>query len=173
MKTGSVALNLSPMKRSLLMVMACVSAIALVAAGEINRRDAVLYNATPSVPTGFYVRADTPVREGAFVTVRAADVADAYASLRHFTDDGDRFIKRVAARAGVRVCAEGESVTVGAIAYVRQTHDSAGRTLPTWEGCHVLHAGEVFLMGETPDSFDSRYFGIVREDAIEGVWKRL
>jgi type IV secretory pathway protease TraF len=28
-------------------------------------------------------------------------------------------------------------------------------------------------MGETADSFDSRYFGIVREDAIEGVWKRL
>lgn len=162
------------MKRTQAIVLAlCAGAIALLAAAEWRRGDVILFNATPSVPTGFYVRSDTPVREGAFVTVRAADVADAYASLRHFTDDGDRFIKRVAARSGVRVCGDGDSVTVGAYVYVRQRHDRAGRTLPTWEGCHVLHAGEVFLMGETPDSFDSRYFGIVREDAIEGVWKRL
>lgn len=148
-------------------------AIAMIAASELHRGDLVLLNATPSVPTGFYVRADAPVREGAFVTVRAADVAPSYASLRHFTDDGDRFIKRVAARAGVRVCAEGENVAVGAFSYARQRRDSAGRTLPTWEGCHVLHDGEVFLMGDTPDSFDSRYFGVVREDAIEGVWRPL
>lgn len=162
------------MKRTEIIVLAlCAGAIALLAAGEWRRGDVVLFNATPSVPTGFYVRSDAPMREGAFVTVRAADVARGYASLRHFTDDGDRFIKRIAARSGVRVCAEGERVTVGANAYVRQSRDNAGRTLPTWEGCHVLHAGEVFLMGETPDSFDSRYFGIVREDAIEGVWQRL
>lgn len=148
-------------------------AIGLLAVGELHRGDVVLFNATPSVPTGFYVRADAPVHEGAFVTVRAADVAPSYASLRHFTDDGDRFIKRVAARAGVRACAAGERVTVGANSYTRQTHDSAGRTLPTWEGCHVLHDGELVLMGDTPDSFDSRYFGVVREDAIEGVWRPL
>jgi conjugative transfer signal peptidase TraF len=162
------------MKRSLLMVViAGAGAIALLAAAELSRRDVVLFNATPSVPTGFYVRSDAPVREGVFVTVRAADVARDYAAMRHFADIGDRFIKRVAARAGVRVCGNGASVQVGAQTLTRATHDSAGRALPTWEGCHVLHAGEMFLMGETPDSFDSRYFGIVSEDAIEGVWKRL
>lgn len=162
------------MKRSNLVVLtACGVTLALLAAGWINRRDGVLYNASPSVPTGFYVRIDAPVREGAFVTVRAADVAGAYAALRHFTDDGDRFIKRVAARAGTEVCAHAETVTVGEVSFARAERDSAGRALPTWEGCHVLQADELFLMGETPDSFDSRYFGIVREDAIEGVWRRL
>ena len=162
------------MKRTQIIVLALgAGAIALLAAGELHRGDLVLFNATPSVPTGFYVRSDTPVRQGAFVTVRAADVASAYASLRHFTDDGDRFIKRVAARSGVRVCAGGDTVTVGENTYTRQIRDSMGRILPTWEGCQVLHDGEVVLMGDTPDSFDSRYFGIVREDAIEGVWKRL
>jgi conjugative transfer signal peptidase TraF len=172
--TDCRVLNLLFMKRSLLMVVTiCAGAIALLAAAELNRRDVVLFNASPSVPTGLYVRSDAPLREGAFVTVRAADVARDYAALRHFTDTGDRFIKRVAARAGARVCGDGDSVSVGAETLMRATHDSAGRALPTWEGCHVLHAGEMFLMGETPDSFDSRYFGIVREDAIEGVWKRL
>ena len=162
------------MKRTRIIVLAlCAGAVALLAASEWRRGDVVLFNATPSVPTGFYVRSDARVHEGAFVTVRAADVAGDYAAMRHFTDDGDRFIKRVAAREGDRVCAEGERVSLGAETLTRATRDSAGRALPTWEGCHVLHAGEVFLLGETPDSFDSRYFGIVREDAIEGVWKRL
>lgn len=162
------------MKRSRIIILAlCAGAVALLAAGELRRGDVVLFNATPSVPTGFYVRTETPVREGAFVTVRAVDVVGDYASLRHFTNDGDRFIKRIAARSGVRVCAEAELVTVGANTFTRQTQDSAGRTLPTWEGCHVLHDGEMFLMGETPDSFDSRYFGVVREDVIEGVWRPL
>lgn len=162
------------MKRSLLMVViAGAGAIALLAAAELNRRDVVLFNSTPSVPTGFYVRSDAPPHEGAFVTVRAAAVARDYAEMRHFTDTGDRFIKKVAARAGVRVCGDGASVRVGAQTLTRATHDSAGRVLPTWKGCHLLHAGEVFLIGETADSFDSRYFGVVREDAIEGVWRRL
>jgi conjugative transfer signal peptidase TraF len=162
------------MKRpALIALVLSAGAVALLAAAELNRRDVVLFNATPSVPPGLYVRSDTPVREGAFVTVRAADVARDYAVMRHFTDTGDRFIKRVAARAGVRVCGDGDSVSVGAETLTRATRDSAGRTLPTWEGCHVLHAGEVFLIGETPDSFDSRYFGSVREDVIEGVWRRL
>lgn len=162
------------MKRPGLIALALsAGAVALLAAAELNRRDVVLFNATPSVPTGFYVRSDAPPSEGAFVTVRAADVARDYAAMRHFTDTGDRFIKRVAARGGARVCGDGDRVSVGAETLIRATHDSAGRALPTWEGCHVLHAGEVFLMGQTPDSFDSRYFGIVREDAIEGVWKRL
>lgn len=162
------------MKRTQVIVLALsAGAVALLAAGEWRRGDVVLFNATPSVPTGFYVRSDALVHEGAFVTVGAADVAGDYAAVRGFTDTGDRFIKRVAAREGVRVCAEGERVRVGAETLTRATHDSAGRALPTWEGCHVLHAGEVFLLGETADSFDSRYFGIVREDAIEGVWKRL
>ena len=160
-------------QRQIIVLALCVGAIALVAAGELHRGDVVLFNATPSVPRGFYARTDAPVLEGALVTVRAGDVAGDYAAVRQFTDDGNRFIKRVAARVGVRVCAEGESVTVGEVAYARQRRDSLGRALPTWEGCHVLHDGEVFLMGDTPDSFDSRYFGVVREDAIEGVWRPL
>ena len=48
------------------------------------------------------------------------------------------------------------------------------RTLPSpWKACRQLHAGEVLLLSErTPDSFDGRYFGAVREGDIIGraVW---
>lgn len=35
----------------------------------------------------------------------------------------------------------------------------------------TLAVDEVFLMGDTPDSFDSRYFGPVNTADIEGVWR--
>lgn len=148
-------------------------ALALLGAAQLNRQDLALYNASPSVPVGLYLRSSAPVRSGSFVTVRARDVAPDYAARRNFTKDGDRFIKRVAARAGERICADGDTVTVSARTYLRQAHDSAGRALPSWNGCRVLQAGEAVLMGDTPDSFDSRYFGVVRESAIEGVWIRF
>jgi type IV secretory pathway protease TraF len=142
----------------------------LVRAGSAS--PLVLYNGSPSVPVGFYLRTDA--REpGAFVTVRAAAVAPAYARLRGFDDDSDRFIKRIAAGAGARVCAEGAAVTLGRRTLRRALRDSTQRPLPAWSGCRTLRADEVFLLGDGDDSFDSRYFGPVRLDLIDGVWRPL
>jgi len=163
------------MKRSQLIVLALgVGAIGLLAAGELNRRDVLLFNATPSVPTGFYVRTDAPMHEGAFVSVRAVDVAEDYATLRRFTDAGDRFIKRIAANEGDSVCTDGDVIRINdrTVAH-RAAHDSQGRALPHWRGCRTLSSNEIFLMGDTPDSFDSRYFGPVSADDIEGVWRPI
>lgn len=135
---------------------------------------ALIYNPSPSVPRGFYVRAHEPVAVGAFVTLRAADASPAYAQARDFTDRTDRFIKRVAAVGGTLVCAEGDRVTVpGRAPMARLAQDSAGRVLPSWDGCRTLGADEVFLLGDTADSFDSRYWGPVHMTAINGVWRPL
>ena len=135
---------------------------------------ALIYNPSPSVPRGFYVRDSGPVRLGAFVTLRAVDASPAYARARDFTDRNDRFVKRVAATGGTRVCAEGDHVTVpGRGAIARLARDTAGRVLPSWDGCRALAADEVFLLGDTADSFDSRYWGPVRLTAIDGVWRPL
>ena len=106
--------------------------------------------------------------------MRAADASPAYARARDFTDRTDRFIKRVAATGGTQVCAEGDRVTVpGRGAVARLTRDTAGRVLPSWDGCRTLGADEVFLLGDTAYSFDSRYWGPVRISAIDGVWRPL
>ena len=55
----------------------------------------------------------------------------------------------------------------------RLAWDTAGRVLPSWDGCRTLAADEVFLLGDTADSFDSRYWGPVRTTAIDGVWRPL
>jgi conjugative transfer signal peptidase TraF len=147
---------------------------ALLAVASANGRDWLLYNHTPSVPVGWYARSSDEVVIGALVTVRARDVALDYAAARNFTDAGDRFIKRIAANDGDNVCADGETIRINdrTVAH-RAVHDSQGRALPHWSGCRVLSADELFLMGDTPDSFDSRYFGPVSADDIEGVWRKL
>ncbi len=150
------------------------AAIALLAVASVNARDWLIYNHTPSVPTGWYVHSSDELARGALVTVRAQDVATDYAALRNFTDRSDRFIKRIAAIDGDRVCADEDSIRINdrTVAH-RATHDSQGRALPHWSGCRELSADEVFLMGDTPDSFDSRYFGPVCIADIEGSWRKL
>lgn len=156
------------------LVPATLAAGALLAATLSTTADLLIYNPSASVPRGLYVRTETPVRPGAFVTVRAADVAFDYARLRNFTDTGDRFIKRVAASQGQIVCAEGATVSIGGARRVhRFERDAYGRRLPSWNGCRTLSRDEVFLLGDTPDSFDGRYWGPVRRDQIEGVWRPL
>jgi conjugative transfer signal peptidase TraF len=148
------------------------AAIALLAVASVNGRDWLLYNHTPSVPPGWYMRSADVIALGAFVTVRAQDVAPDYAAARSFADRGDRFIKRIAASYGDSVCAEGETIRINdrTVAH-RAVQDNQGRALPHWSGCRTLSADEVFLMGDTPDSFDSRYFGPVSAADIEGVWR--
>jgi type IV secretory pathway protease TraF len=133
----------------------------------------ILYNASASAPVGFYVRSTTTVSIGSYVTVRAASVAPAYAAFRDFDDVDDRFIKRVAAGYGAEVCAEGDWVRVGARLLVRHRRDASGRPLPAWSGCRVLAHDEFFLLGDTDDSFDSRYWGPVRRHDVEAVWLPL
>lgn len=134
--------------------------------------DVVIYNASPSMPQGIYVRMHSPIVRHSIVTVRARDVALNYATARRFTDADDRFLKRVAALDGDVVCALGARVTINhTITLQRRTVDSVGRALPTWSGCRRLN-GQIFLIGDTADSFDGRYWGPVASELVEGVWRR-
>jgi conjugative transfer signal peptidase TraF len=144
--------------------------IGFVAVSKVS--DVVVYNASPSMPQGIYVRMHSPIVRQSIVTVRARDVALNYATARRFTDANDRFLKRVVALDGDVVCALGARVTINhTITLQRRTVDNGGRALPTWSGCRRLN-DQVFLIGDTADSFDGRYWGPVASDLIEGVWRR-
>jgi type IV secretory pathway protease TraF len=132
-----------------------------------GRRDRILPMETLAKPLTRDVR-------GAIVTVQAVDVAPGYAAERNFTDPGDRFLKRVVGASGDVVCGSGAQVTLNdAPVAERHERDSAGRALPTWPCCVPLDQGHVFLLGETPDSFDGRYWGPTPIDRIEGVWRPI
>ena len=48
-----------------------------------------------------------------------------------------------------------------------------GAPLPTWRGCRRLNEEELFLLGDTPSSFDSRYFGPVARSRVTGVYREI
>ncbi|HYD86730.1 MAG TPA: S26 family signal peptidase [Vitreimonas sp.] len=158
-------------------------AAALAAAALAAPRDLLIYNHSPSVPEGFYVRTSAPIAVDAFVTVRARDVAPQEAHRRGFDDASDRFIKRVAAAAGAHVCGDGQRLTITgddrggrehiAVRVILQDRDDDTRRPVGWRGCRTLAASEVLLLGDSDDSFDGRYWGPVSVDLIEGVWRKL
>ena len=160
--------------RSLLVLVAVTATLAAAGFALPAAEDLILYNHTPSTPIGLYVRTEGPIQRGAFATVRAADVAPAAARRRGFDGPRDRFIKRVAAIGGDHVCTYGTELLInGAPAATRLERDGQGAQLPAWMGCRTLGADEILLLGDTPYSFDGRYWGPVRVTQIEGVWRQF
>lgn len=156
------------MKRVLALSLLVAACAALMTA---HAHPVMIFNPSQSVPSGFYLRSGEPPRRGDFVTVAAFEVAPEYAALRGYADRSDRFLKRVAATEGQLVCAKDEMISIdGAQVATRIERDIEGRTLPSWDGCRRLGGGELFLLGDTVDSFDGRYWGPVTMNLIEGVW---
>lgn len=109
-----------------LLLLASALSASLLTASKLP--DIVVYNASPSMPQGFYARTNAPLVRGSIVTVRARDAAPAYARARHYIDANDRFLKRVAASHGDMVCAEGDIVIVNRTTILeRRAVDAAGR----------------------------------------------
>ena len=131
----------------------------------------VVYNASASVPVGWYGVAEAEtVTVGDLVIARPPMRAETLLAERGYLAAGVPILKFVAARAGQRVCRTDEAVTIDdrEVALARG-RDGAGRALPRWNGCRVLGPGEVFLLNAAaPDSFDGRYFGPVPTNSIIG-----
>jgi conjugative transfer signal peptidase TraF len=131
----------------------------------------VLVNESASLPKGLYVRAfvGAPAR-GDVVATRPPRDARAYLAGRGAPADL-LLLKRVAALDGDEVCARDGLMDIAKLRLATRSHDRDGRPLPAWRGCRRLASDEVFLLGDTPDSFDGRYFGPVRRQALEGVFR--
>lgn len=153
----------------------CLPVLALSALGGAadHARGLFLVNESPSLPEGLYVRtADRRPDRGAVVAVPQPPVAQAYLGPLGMPAEV-LLLKRVAAVGGDVVCSDeaavrwpGGRAPVGAV-------DRRGRPLPRWAGCRRLAADELFLLGDTPASFDSRHFGPVSRSAVAGVYREM
>ena len=149
-------------------------ALAALGIAALTQFELVLYNPTASLERGFYIRADQPVERGVVVTIPVGAVDLAYVEDGHVEVSGDRFLKRIAAMEGDRVCFGNGRITINdaEAAQVFET-DPAGMALPSWSGCITLKGGEVFLLGDHESSFDGRYWGVTSAGDIEATWRRF
>jgi type IV secretory pathway protease TraF len=129
-----------------------------------------LVNESPSIPRGLYLRAlDQRLRPGAVVAVAPPPEARRYLEGLGMPP-GTPLLKRVAAVAGDHVCRQGADLQWRGGAVRALSRDRRGIGLPAWSGCRRLAADELLVLGDTPTSFDSRYFGPARRAAVEGVY---
>lgn len=131
----------------------------------------VLINETPSLPRGLYLRRFGKTAERG-VVVAAPQPAGARIYLRQLgAPPNGLLLKRVAAVAGDPVCRRGDRLVLAGTTAPILVRDRRGVALPSWSGCRDLAPGEVFLLGDTEASFDSRYFGPVQRSQLQGVYR--
>jgi len=149
----------------------CVAAIAVAAllADDPHVAPRLVWNASPSVPVGLYWIAKRAPPVGSIAAVRLlADIA-ALADARGYLAGNAILLKPVVATHGSRVCRWANVVLVdGRLRAHAHSVDAAARPLPRWRGCMTLGAGDLFLLSTAPGSFDGRYFGVLRRDAVIG-----
>jgi len=151
-----------------------VNAICLPWIGQ--PRPLIVYNASPSVPLGYYwVAGSGKTKVGDLVLVETPALVRDMADRRRYLPKSVPMIKHVAALEGDEVCADKASIYINqTFAGKRHATDLVGRPLPHWEGCHMMGHGEVFLLNRyAPLSFDSRYFGPVASSLIIGRLRPL
>lgn len=148
---------------------------ALAAASLLFAREQLIYNHSPSLPAGFYLRIFSAPARGRLIRFAMPPAAAAYARDRGDDVRDVTFLKPIAAAAGDHVCRNGAEVSVnGASVAVARDRDSEGRPLPAWAGCRTLGPDEVLVLAmRVPNSFDSRYYGPVPTSRILGVYRPL
>lgn len=155
-----------------LRVCGAVALLAGLAAASRRAPAPFVINETPSVPRGVYQRVAEAPGVGRFVILVPPPSGAAYLNAQG-APSGARLLKQVAAGAGERVCVEGGRLSWPRGAAAALPQDRLGRRLPSWRGCRVLGADELLVLGDSPSSFDSRYFGPVRVAAIHGVYRKV
>jgi type IV secretory pathway protease TraF len=133
-----------------------VIATAIVVAGLANSSAGLVVNLTNSEPTGIYLRVPGEPERGGMVALRP-------------------LMKHVVAVPGdvVTVTAQGTYVN-GRLWPDSAIPDDTHGYQPFPFGTYTLRPGQYWLLGTSPDSWDSRYIGPVPidliESSVEPVW---
>jgi conjugative transfer signal peptidase TraF len=155
-----------------LLTLCAGAAFALAAAAARHGAAPLVINESPSLPRGLYRLSARPIAVGAIVVVTPPDPARRYLAGLGAGPDA-RLLKRVAAEGGANACADLGRMSWPGGAAARLARDRRGRPLAAWTGCRRLAGDDLLLVGDTPTSFDSRYFGPVKRSAIAGVYREV
>jgi len=139
------------------------------------------YNATPSLPLGFYQQIDKPIGLGAYVAF-CPDKRDVFdmALARNYISAGDcpngyrPLLKRVFAMTGDTVSIQEDGVFINTRHVPNSAQmktDALVAELPAYQlKQHALSDQEFLLLSDiNPKSFDARYFGLAKRSEITAV----
>lgn len=149
---------------------AAAGLLALAIAAALTPSPPAVINESPSLPRGLYVASAREIGRGSVVMLQQPDAARRYLVRLGYPPDLP-LLKRVAGLPGDLVCASPDAVRVAARVARILAADRRGTELPAWRGCRRLGRDELFLLGDSATSFDSRYFGPVRVADVRGPYR--
>jgi len=159
------------MTRLVSLIATSVAALGLTASLFFHPLPKLIWNASLSVPIGFYtVHPAGRLRIAELVVVRPPVALAQLLANRHYLPEGLPMLKRVLALPGQIVCRNVRTITVDGTAMGEAfDRDTQGRALPVWQGCRRVRDGEIFLMNwQSNASFDGRYFGPLPTTSVIG-----
>jgi conjugative transfer signal peptidase TraF len=128
-----------------------------------------MWNASASVPVGLYRLQEIDKLDAAeLVVVVPPEPLATFLAQGGYLPRSVPMLKRVLALPGQAVCRRGFMILIDGIAIgLARERDGRGRPLPTWQGCRVIAADQLFLMNwQSADSLDGRYFGPIPASAV-------
>lgn len=145
-----------------------ITLMALSATVVLPKR--VIWNASPSVPIGFYwVNYDAPKLDD-IVLIELPEPYKTLANQRNYLPKNAPALKRIRGVSGASICRFERNILIdGVTVSTAQLSDIRSLKLPEWSGCTTLDEDEVFLLSDHPKSFDGRYFGPIKRDYILGI----
>jgi conjugative transfer signal peptidase TraF len=144
-------------------------ALVLIAAPHCGVKMILVWNASPSVPIGLYLIVQKPMAQGEIALINLPPPMAALADARGYLPRSAYLLKPIRALGGDRVCRIGLTLFVnGRPVGAAPMADIAGRALPRWSGCRHLRDDDIFFLGRSANSFDSRYFGPLNINTVVG-----
>ena len=152
-------------------IFASLIALAAAATLVIRPRPLLIWNASASVPIGFYaIESAGQLHLTELVAVDPPLELASFLAERRYLPRGVPMLKRILALPGQIVCRTGRTVSVDGMAMGEALDsDTQHRPLPVWQGCQRVPTGSIFLMNQgSAHSFDGRYFGLLPASTIVG-----
>lgn len=133
----------------------------------------IIVNRTPSsAARGIYLRTHAALRRGELVEVCLPHAVAVFAASRAYirstgrcAHNGEPVIKVVGGMPGDEVYVDPASIL---------STDSGGRSMTrSFPGRHLIQPGQIWLDGNAPNSFDSRYFSSVPMGNVQAVLRPI
>jgi type IV secretory pathway protease TraF len=156
--------------RKFVIAVSALAVASIAAKPFINPVPIVIWNASNSVPIGWYFVSKRQPNFGEIAVIRPPEWVEIYASARDYLPMQIPLLKPVRATKNSIVCRFGRYVFIdGNVTAQVKYLDKNHRVLPIWKGCRALEPDEIFVLGMHRDSFDSRYFGPVDRAQVLGT----
>ena len=156
--------------QKIVLAVATIGLASLTVKPATNPVPFIIWNASESVPIGWYLISKRRPKIGEIAVIKPAEWVKLYASERGYFPQNVWLLKPIFSGHPSIICRFGRHVFIdGKYVAKAKIMDRKHRLLPVWKGCTELTSTQYFVLGRVRDSFDSRYFGLVDRSQFVGT----